>query len=67
MPIFEVEVDTLDRRSSFGIDWEADSAAIILQALRSDCGVDVLEDDGSLEFYPFAGIRKITIRERSGG
>jgi hypothetical protein len=66
MPIYDVRVDTLDRRSSFNIDWEADSADLIIQTIKRDGAIDVLDEDGGLEFYPLAGIRKITVTEKAG-
>lgn len=61
MPTFNVRVDTLDRRSSFTIDWEADDADAIIAELKEAGCVDVLMDDGSVEIYPLATIRKLTV------
>jgi hypothetical protein len=66
MPIYDVQVETLDRRSSFSIEWDADSADLILQTIKRDGAVDMLDEGGGIEFWPLAGIRKITITEMDG-
>lgn len=61
MPKFDVRVDTLDRRSSFNVEWEADDVDAIIAELKDTGCLDVPMDDGSVEIYPLASIRKLTI------
>jgi hypothetical protein len=61
MPTFTVLVDTLDRRSSFQIEWEADDVEAIIAEVKETGCVDVLMDDGGVEIFPLASIRKLTI------
>lgn len=63
MPEFDVEVHPIDRRSRFTIEWEALDANAIVEELNRVHGVDVICDDGSIEFYPLATLRKISIKE----
>jgi hypothetical protein len=62
MPLFQVYVETLDRRSSFSVEWPAPDEMGVIAELTMDGGVDCEGDDGAVEFYPLAGIRKITIK-----